>query len=100
MGKVLRVFLDAFGKECTQLFQDLTAEKKKVEKKIEKEPPPPVAHISTPVISKVIRSRIMYAKIFGQKLHLELHVFEILCSKTLFLGQKHIFCNDYQDFYS
>lgn len=34
MGKVLRVFLDAFGKECKKIYEDLT-----VEKKVEKKPP-------------------------------------------------------------
>ncbi|XP_076749548.1 SET domain containing 1 isoform X1 [Xylocopa sonorina] len=36
MGKVLRVFLDAFGEECKKIYDELTAEKKP-EKKIEKE---------------------------------------------------------------
>ncbi|KAH0558197.1 histone-lysine N-methyltransferase SETD1 [Cotesia glomerata] len=36
MGKVLRVFLDAFGEECKKIYNDLTKEKKP-EKKIEKE---------------------------------------------------------------
>nr|XP_012153816.1 PREDICTED: histone-lysine N-methyltransferase SETD1 isoform X2 [Megachile rotundata] len=36
MGKVLRVFLDAFGDECKKIYDELTAEKKP-EKKIEKE---------------------------------------------------------------
>ncbi|XP_043250324.1 histone-lysine N-methyltransferase SETD1 isoform X1 [Colletes gigas] len=36
MGKVLRVFLDAFGEECKKIYDELTVEKK-AEKKIEKE---------------------------------------------------------------
>ncbi|XP_034934332.1 histone-lysine N-methyltransferase SETD1A-like [Chelonus insularis] len=36
MGKVLRVFLDAFGEECKKTYTELTTEKKP-EKKIEKE---------------------------------------------------------------
>ncbi|CAK9833089.1 Histone-lysine N-methyltransferase SETD1 [Anthophora retusa] len=36
MGKVLRVFLDAFGEECKKIYEELTTEKK-LEKKIEKE---------------------------------------------------------------
>ncbi|XP_024939725.1 histone-lysine N-methyltransferase SETD1 [Cephus cinctus] len=39
MGKVLRVFLDAFGEECKKIYEDLTIEKKP-EKKIEKEVKP------------------------------------------------------------
>lgn len=54
MGKVLRVFLDAFGDECRKLFEDLTVEKKvekKIEKKVKEEPPiPPVV---VPPVSKV-----------------------------------------------
>ncbi|XP_033216334.1 histone-lysine N-methyltransferase SETD1 isoform X2 [Belonocnema kinseyi] len=34
MGKVLRVFLDAFGEECKKLYDEMTIEKK-VEKKVE-----------------------------------------------------------------
>ncbi|XP_012350033.1 histone-lysine N-methyltransferase SETD1 isoform X2 [Apis florea] len=36
MGKVLKVFLDAFGEECKKIYDELTTEKKP-EKKIEKE---------------------------------------------------------------
>ncbi|XP_026682209.1 histone-lysine N-methyltransferase SETD1 [Diaphorina citri] len=36
MGKVLRVFLDAFGEECTKMFEELTDTKKP-------EPPAPIA---------------------------------------------------------
>ncbi|XP_003399301.1 histone-lysine N-methyltransferase SETD1 [Bombus terrestris] len=36
MGKVLKVFLDAFGEECKKIYDELTMEKKP-EKKIEKE---------------------------------------------------------------
>ncbi|XP_015429452.1 PREDICTED: histone-lysine N-methyltransferase SETD1 [Dufourea novaeangliae] len=36
MGKVLRVFLDAFGEECKKIYDELTVEKK-AEKKVEKE---------------------------------------------------------------
>ncbi|KAK0095871.1 hypothetical protein PV326_007174 [Microctonus aethiopoides] len=37
MGKVLRVFLDAFGEECKKIYNDLTTEKKPEKKIIEKE---------------------------------------------------------------
>ncbi|XP_035740533.1 histone-lysine N-methyltransferase SETD1-like [Vespa mandarinia] len=36
MGRVLRVFLDAFGEECKKIYEELTVEKK-LERKVEKE---------------------------------------------------------------
>ena len=42
MGKVLRVFLDAFGEECKKIYTDLTTEKKPEKKVVEKEIKPEI----------------------------------------------------------
>ncbi|XP_055614148.1 histone-lysine N-methyltransferase SETD1 [Uranotaenia lowii] len=42
MGKVLKVFKDAFGEECKRILEDLTAEKKKTDPRpAPPQPPPP-----------------------------------------------------------
>ncbi|XP_034176391.2 SET domain containing 1 [Osmia lignaria lignaria] len=53
MGKVLRVFLDAFGDECKKIYDELTAEKKP-EKKIEKEIKPEIEQEKQTPIEKII----------------------------------------------
>ncbi|XP_066583254.1 histone-lysine N-methyltransferase SETD1 [Prorops nasuta] len=60
MGKVLRVFLDAFGEECKKIYEDLTTEKR-IEKKIEKEKlPEPEPEKITPVETKIPEEREDY----------------------------------------
>ena len=53
MGKVLRVFLDAFGEECKKVYDELTIEKK-LEKKIEKEIKPENDQEKQTPIEKII----------------------------------------------
>ncbi|XP_031847043.1 SET domain containing 1 [Nomia melanderi] len=56
MGKVLKVFLDAFGEECKKIYDELTVEKRP-EKKVEKELKPENDQEKQTPIDKIVEDR-------------------------------------------